>query len=159
MVGSSSISTSGSSARAQAMDRRFFQPPDRLLTCAVRIGEAQLAQAHAGAGFGVQPVGRGGGHPVDDGRVGGGVGLEHIRLTDVGQPQLLTPGQVAVVGVFEPGQDLEQRGLARAVGPDEPQPLAVVDGDGHALEELVGAVGLGQVGGVEEGGHGGGVGF
>ena len=35
--------------------------------------------------------------------------------------------QAAVVGLIEPSQDLDQGGLAGAVGPDQPDPLAGAD--------------------------------
>ena len=53
----------------------------------------------------------------------------------------------AVVGVLA-GEDLEQRGLARAVGADKAHAVVILHGQRHALEDLVYAEGFGQLVGL-----------
>ena len=52
---------------------------------------------------------------------------------------------VAVVGVLEPGHDLEQRRLARAVGPDHADLRAVQEREGDVVEDDLVTVGLAHV--------------
>ena len=50
-------------------------------------------------------------------------------------------GHVAAVGLQAAGEDVEQRGLARAVGPDDAEALAFVDREGYIVENFVRPVG------------------
>ena len=50
---------------------------------------------------------------------------------------------IARVGLFPPAQNVEQRRLARAVGPDETNALALLHGKGRTLKEGTFSVGLG----------------
>ncbi len=53
--------------------------------------------------------------------------------------------RVAVVGVLEPGHDLEEGRLARAVGADDADLGAVQERQGHVVEDHLVAVGLAHV--------------
>ena len=53
--------------------------------------------------------------------------------------------RVAVVGVVEPGHDLQQRRLARAVGADDTDLGAVQERQGHVVEDDLVAMGLAHV--------------
>ncbi len=48
-------------------------------------------------------------------------------------------------GLVDPGQDQQQRGLADAVGPDQPDLAVVGDGDGDAAEQVEGSEGNSQI--------------
>ncbi len=93
-------------------------------------------------------------HGLDHGGQNGGPFREPIRLRDVRHADAAADGQRAAVGGFQAGDDLEQRGLARAVGADEGQPLLFIDADADAGEERAGAKGLGEVLCGEGDGHG-----
>ena len=56
--------------------------------------------------------------------------VDHVELAQVDAVQ----GDVAGAGVVEAAEQLHQRGLARAVGPDEGGDLARADGEGDLLE-------------------------
>src|SRR5690606_8408364 len=49
---------------------------------------------------------------------------QHPALGDHGHPQSAEPADPAAVGLLDPGQHLEQRGLTAAVETDHPDPLA-----------------------------------
>jgi hypothetical protein len=72
---------------------------------------------------------------------------EHAHLEALGDADR------ALVGLLLPGDDLEQRGLARAVGPHQRVALAGVEGHRDVLEEDLRPVALGE---AVEGDHGGG---
>ncbi len=61
----------------------------------------------------------------------------------------------AGVGPDEGGDGADEGGLARAVGPEQGDELAGLDGQVEAVEGLDGAEALGQAAGVDGGGHGG----
>ena len=61
-------------------------------------------------------------------------------------------GAVAVGGL-DAGEDFEEGGLARAVGPDEGEAFAFLDGEANAREEGAGAKCFGEALGCEDGGH------
>ena len=65
----------------------------------------------------------------------------------------------ARVGFDEARHDLHQRRLARAIPPDERQPVALLHGEREAVEDRVAAEGQRDVGQLEQGraGHGGGL--
>ena len=69
--------------------------------------------------------------------------LEGRLLRHVGDAQALLELEDAVVGLFQPGQDLEQRGLAGAVAADQADALARFHGERRSVEQ--GDVAEGQV--------------
>ena len=66
-------------------------------------------------------------------------------LLEVADDGVLGEGDAALVGVLPAGDDLEQRGLARAVGPDERDAIARADAQTRVLEQDARAEGLGDV--------------
>jgi hypothetical protein len=67
-------------------------------------------------------------------------------------------GDASAAGSGEPAEHGNQGGLAGAIGPEQAEELAFVDGEGHAVERAHGAaracIGLGDL--IElDGGHGG----
>jgi len=64
------------------------------------------------------------GNAFPDGLEDGAMEVEHRFLRDVGDAKALLQLQASVVGPLQPRQDLEQRGLARAVAPDQADALA-----------------------------------
>jgi len=66
--------------------------------------------------------------------------LELERLRQVAHREAgRREGDAAAVGRDLAGDDSQQRGLAAAVGPDQACALAVVEGEGDALEEKLSA--------------------
>ncbi|OPZ04886.1 MAG: hypothetical protein BWZ08_02600 [candidate division BRC1 bacterium ADurb.BinA292] len=59
--------------------------------------------------------------------------------------QVLAPGDLAGVGGLEPGENAQQGGLARAVGADDADAVALVDAEGEIGEQGFGAVAFGQI--------------
>ena len=88
------------------------------------------------------------GHAQADGLEHRQAGLEDRFLRDVDAAQALLGLQLAVVGLLEPGQDLEQRRLAAAVTADQAQALAHLQRHGRVIKQ--GHMAVGQAG-VEEG--------
>ena len=56
----------------------------------------------------------------------------------------LAHGQFARVRLNLPGQNRQQRGFARAVGADQADPVAVLDGERNVLKQRLGAELLGH---------------
>ena len=67
--------------------------------------------------------------------------IEHGLLRDVGDAKALLQLQGAVVGPLQPRQDLQQRGLARAVAPDQADALAGLERKVGVIEQCDVAVG------------------
>ncbi|EWS54886.1 hypothetical protein X551_02314 [Methylibium sp. T29] len=80
-----------------------------------------------------------------------GLGVEHRLLRHQREPQALLQLQRAVVGLLEPGDDLQQRGLAGAVAADQADALTGLEREAGVVEQ--GDVAIGQVG-VGEGQQG-----
>ncbi len=80
-------------------------------------------------------------HVEDGQRILGGSDLGGARPTRV-----LVDDDGAIGRGLVPGEDLEERRLARAVGADEPVAGAGDELEGHALEEGARAVGLAEIG-------------
>ncbi len=79
--------------------------------------------------------------------------VQGILLGDVRQAQPSPGGQLPGVGGFQPGHDSQQRGLARAVRPDQPGPLPLEEPQGDALEQHAQAVRLGEFPATEKDVH------
>ena len=144
-MGSSRSSSSGSRPSSRAMARRFLQPPGEEAGGLVPVLEAGLAHGQARARLGlvlVEPRTRGG--LVQD-RRDGGVGGEIGILGDVADAQPLARRAHPRRGRLEAGQDLQQRGLARAVRAHEADVVAVEDAEGEPFEERRRAEGLGEL--------------
>src|SRR5262249_62233300 len=62
-------------------------------------------------------------------------------------------GDVAPVLAVDAGDDIEQRGLARAVRPDEPDDLSLLDVEIDGIERDEAAEAAGQFAAGEQGGH------
>jgi len=79
--------------------------------------------------------------------------VEHRLLRHVADAQPLSQLEQPVVGLFQSGNDLEQRGLARAVATDQSEPLAGLERERRAVEQrhvAVGEMGIGK----RQDGHG-----
>ncbi len=63
-------------------------------------------------------------------------------LGDARQPRALAHGDVAAIRFAEPCQDLQERGFPRAVRPDQPEPVALGDGERDVLKQRKGPVGF-----------------
>ena len=74
-------------------------------------------------------------HPGERRLEDGGARIEHRFLGDVGDPKPLLQLQHPVIDLFEPRQDLEQRGFAGAVAPDEADPLTSLQGEIGVIEQ------------------------
>ena len=85
------------------------------------------------------------------GAVGGLV--EQVLLGDVGGARQLLQGDRAAVGGLQPAEDTQQGRLARAVRPDQPDPVAAVDAQVDAGEQGLGAEGLGHSLAAEQSAH------
>ena len=77
--------------------------------------------------------------------------LAGLELRDVGALERDPAG----VGVVEPADHVEQRGLARPVGPDDGEDLALAHVEAHAVDRLHAAEGLGDLADLELRAHGG----
>ena len=77
----------------------------------------------------------------------GGLDVEHRLLRHQRQAQALLELQRAVVGAFQPGDDLEQRGLAGAVAADQADSFTGFERERGVVEQgdmAVGEVGVGK---------------
>ena len=54
--------------------------------------------------------------------------IEHEILRQIADDQFAPPGDVAAVRRLQPGEDAEERRLAAAVAPDQPDAVALVNG-------------------------------
>ena len=54
--------------------------------------------------------------------------IEHEILRQVADDEFAPPGDVAAVGRLQPGEDAEERRLAAAIAPDQPDAVALVNG-------------------------------
>ncbi len=81
--------------------------------------------------------------------------IEHEILRQVADDQFAPPGDIAAVGRLQPGEDAKERRLAAAVAPDQPDAVALVDGERRGVEHRAVAVAHGDFSGGEDGGHGG----
>jgi len=66
-------------------------------------------------------------------------------LRQVGQTGPSRQADAALVGRRQPGQQAEQRGLARTVAADEGNPLARLEAEGDLPQDLEISMGFGQV--------------
>jgi hypothetical protein len=94
-----------------------------------------------------------GGSIFDGDVVNGFAGGEPGVLRDVGEAHLLADGDHAGIGFLKTGEDLEECGLAAAVGTDKAEAVAVGDGEGYVVEQRSGAEAFGDGLAVEEKGH------
>ena len=60
-------------------------------------------------------------------------------LRDISRTGALAHGNLAGVGFHLPGQQGQQRGLARAIGPDQADPVAILHGKGDIEKKRLGA--------------------
>ncbi len=130
-------------ALQRGLHARFPVPAvERLQACLQRVevdavgmrlvGRAQRARLGDAVGHRLEHAGR---------------TVEDRLLRDIAHAQPRRELQQAVVGALQPGDDLEQRGLAAAVAPDQPEPLAGFEREAGAVEQgdmAVGEVGVGQ---------------
>ena len=110
------------------------------------VREAGAAQRHRDAG--VEPRESSSGAPASASRrteATRRVRRERRILRHVAEAQPLARRARPRVRRLEPGQDLQQRRLARAVRPDEADVVALEDAEREALEQGRGAEGLGEV--------------
>jgi len=80
----------------------------------------------------------------------GGRDVEIGLLGDIADAQALSELQQAVVELLEPGDDLQQRRLARAIAADEAQSLAGLEREAGVVEQGDVAVGEMSVGEGED---------
>ena len=120
------------------------------------FGEAEFAKDHAAKHFGFVMIavhGRG----LHGGGGGGDARRETIvkviTLRDVDNHCAALRAHDAFVWLFRTGKHAQERGLARAVGADEADAVAVGHADTHPVEEFAQAVGLGEISGDEEHGE------
>jgi hypothetical protein len=73
--------------------------------------------------------------------VEGFLGIEARDLGDVGELAGLGDVDLAVVGLLDAGEDLQERGFSRPIGADEADALALLEVERDALED--GAAGVG----------------
>ena len=70
----------------------------------------------------------------------------HLRiLGQIGDLHIGVPGQGALIGLLHPGQNLEQCALSSAVDSDDTDLLALLQIEGHIMEQLFGSIILGDV--------------
>ena len=75
---------------------------------------------------------------VSEDRAAHGVGVrELVGLAEVAHGEVAPPGDGARVGLQHVAHDLQQRGLAVAVPPDDADAIALVDADGLVLEHAL----------------------
>ncbi len=74
-------------------------------------------------------------------------------LGDIGHLRLLSQGPYSGIRRFVSGQDLEQGGLAAAIGPDQAGPLSVGNTQRKILEQDSCAKRLAETGATQENGH------
>ena len=129
-----------------AGDRKTLPPASREQARGlVAVLEAGLAHGQARPGLGLVLV-----HPGAEGglvqdRGHGGVGGEVGILRHVADAQPLARRTHPRRRRLEPGQDLQERGLARPVRTHEADVVAVEDAEGEAFEERGRAEGLGEL--------------
>ena len=116
----------------------------RLQRIEIVLGRVRLVALAHGPGLG---------HAFGDDVEDAGRGIEQRLLRHVAHAQALRHLQQPVVELLQPGQHLQQRGLARAVAADQAQALAALQREGGAVEQ--GHMAIGQVGvGQRQDGHG-----
>ena len=82
------------------------------------------------------------GHPAEH-RLADAVGVDElVALVEVADQQPAATRDPPGVGLLEAGHDLQQRRLAVAVAPDDPDPVALTDTEGDLREQRAHAVGL-----------------
>jgi hypothetical protein len=74
-------------------------------------------------------------HAVEHERQERGAAAERQVLRQPADPHALGAGDLAVVDLLDAGDDLEQRGLARAVGPDQADAIVVADAQAGRVED------------------------
>ena len=79
---------------------------------------------------------------------------ERRHLLEVAHAQAATSRDLARVGHVRSGEQAQERRLARAIRPDEPDPLALGQGERHPLEQGPAAERLRQSAGSNQNGHG-----
>ena len=77
--------------------------------------------------------------------------LEELVLPEDADAGAAGDGDGALGRRLVAGEDLEERGLARPVGADEPVARARVELERHSLEEHAPSVGLGELGDADHG--------
>ena len=114
----------------------------------------EIAEAAAAQGFGLASLpfrfresDRAHGTPHD--AADGLARLEVRILGDVGEARAAAQHQIAGVGLDAPGEDLQQRGLAGAVGSDQAEAVAFLDAEGDAAKQRRRAEGFRNLVGVE----------
>ncbi len=137
--------------RQGAGDREPLAPTAAERRCVLfQIGETELSQRDLGPGCRVGAVVVLLAQVADD--LGDGCGAlgELVVLRDVPQAQALLPGDLALVRLLDPDEDLEQRGLASAVGTDEAEAVGITDAEVDPGEEGLRAEGLADLVGGDE---------
>ena len=110
------------------------------------LGAGLERPVHLGVGV-VRVVRRAGRRDLEDGLLADGGAL----LGQEAEVRAALPLGRALVGLLLAEDDAEEGRLPRAVGPDQPQAVAPLEGEGDVGEELLRAVGLGDVGEGEQG--------
>ena len=143
LVGSSIRRMSGAAASSRAIASRFFQPPDKRVDDRAPVREAGAAQRVREATGPVSLVhaGQHRRHDLVDGSTGG----KHGVLRDIADTNAAAERARAAVGRRVAGEDLQQGGLAGAIGADETGLVAFEQSERQTVEERPGPVGLGDV--------------
>ena len=91
----------------------------------LRIGEAHPTEHHVGGHEPVVFIAMAVFDGVGEGLLDGLLALERVFLRDIPRAQLPPSDDLALVGMLEAGEDLQERGFAGAVGPDQTRVLFV----------------------------------
>jgi len=71
------------------------------------------------------------------------IGVEFHALSEIASSQVWARGNDSPgIGLFESGKDMHQRGLAAAVGTDQPHTLGGADAEGNIFKDRLNAVGF-----------------
>jgi hypothetical protein len=131
--------------RQGASDRDPFSPAsgERADATVERV-ETEPSEGASGAPVAIGLGERQGGERVEDRRLDRRLEVERRVLLDEGDARAFADRSRPRVGLFEPGDDPEQRRFSGAVRPDETDPVAGADAEGDPGEERSGAELLGD---------------
>ncbi len=119
----------------------------------IEILEAQCRECDGRSRLGVNRIPTVPGHHIEHGGHRSRSRREEIVLLDIHHSGVSSPVDLALIGLFDPRQNLQQRGLAGTVGTDQSNAITIFDVNRDLFKQRIGRISLVKITCRENGRH------